>query len=132
MPQNVPLRGAVIDRHGEIGQMLAWLAPGAERSEWERSWEPIEAATVAGRFTGKTGVALTLDFVVDPMTDAERRELLLADLQRYFAEHWDAGKATVRPSPQGVTLDLVADELPRRFEEMQHAAGSRDDRDAQP
>lgn len=132
VPQNVPLRGAVLDRHGEIGQMLAWLAPGAERSEWEKSWEPIEAATVAGRFTGKTGVALTLDLAVDPATNDERRELLLADLQRYFGAHWDAGKATVRPSAQGVILDLVADELPRRFEEMQDAADSRDARDAQP
>ena len=132
VPANVPLRGAVIDRHGEIAQFLGWLAPGAERSEWEKSWEPIDAATVAGRFTGKTGVALTLDLAVDPATDAARRELLLADLQRYFAEHWEPGKATVRPSAQGVTLDLVADELPRRFEEMQGAADSRDDRDAPP
>lgn len=128
VPADVPLRGAVLDRHGEIAQLLAWLAPNAERSDWEQSWEPIEAATVAGRFTGGAGVALTLDLAVDAATNAERRELLLADLQRYFGAHWVAGKATVRPSTQGVTLELVADELPRRFEEMQDADGRRDAR----
>ena len=133
VPASVPLRGAVLDRHGEIAQLLAWLAPGAERADWERSWEPIEAATVAGRFTGGTGVALSIDLAVDPATSIDRREQLLADLQRYFGEHWEAGKATLRPSIEGVSLELAADELPRRFEEMQDAAAdSRDARDAQP
>ncbi len=119
VPADLPLRGAVIDSHGEIAQLLAWLAPEAERSKWETSWEPIEAATVAGRFTGGAGIALTLELAVDPATSGPQRELLLADLQRYFGEHWSAGKATVAPSSQGLTLDLVVDELPRRFEEMQ-------------
>jgi len=124
VPPDLPLRGAVIDRHGEIAQLLAWLAPEADRGEWKQSWDPIESATVAGRFTGGAGVALTLDLVVDPATSGPRRELLLAELQRYFGGHWNAGKATVEPSSQGVTLDLIVDELPRRFEEMQ-GGGSR-------
>ena len=52
VPADLPLRGAVVDRRGEIAQLLAWLAPEADRRDWEPSWEPIEAATVAGRFTG--------------------------------------------------------------------------------
>ena len=118
VPADLPLRGVVIDRHGEIAQLLSWLAPDADASEWKQSWEPIESATVAGRFIGGAGVALTLDLAVDPTADGRRRELLLADLQRYFGEHWSAGKATVRPTGQGVGVDLVADELPRRFEDM--------------
>ena len=119
VPADLPLRGAVIDRHGEIAQLLAWLAPGAEASEWKQSWEPIESAAVAGRFTGKAGIALTLDLTVDPATSASRRELLVADLKRHFGEHWTHGSATVRPNPQGMTIDLLVDELPQRFEEMQ-------------
>jgi hypothetical protein len=121
VPQDLPLRGVVVDRHGEIAQVLAWLAPDADRGDWEPSWEPIAAATLAGRFTGGAGVALTLDLAVDPATSGERRQLLVADLQRYFGEHWESGEATVRPSSQGATLELVADELPRRLEEMQDA-----------
>jgi hypothetical protein len=117
VPEDLPLRGAVVERRGEIPQLLAWLAPDADRSDWKQSWDPIEAATVAGQFTGGTDIALTLELAVDPATSGPRRELLLADLQRYFAEHWGAGKATVRPSSQGVTLDLLVDELPRAFEE---------------
>jgi hypothetical protein len=121
VPADLPLRGAVVDHRGEIAQLLAWLAPEADRSHWEPSWEPIEAATVAGRFTGGAGVALTLELAVDPAASGPRRELLLADLQRYFAAHPAAGKATVRSSVEGVTLDLLVDELPRRFEEMERA-----------
>jgi hypothetical protein len=121
IPADLPLRGTVVDRRGEIAQLLAWLAPDADRSDWEPSWEPIEAATVAGRFTGGAGIALTLELAVDPATSGPRRELLLADLQRYFGEHWAAGKATLRPSGQGVTLDLLVDDLPRRFGEMERA-----------
>ncbi|HET9767016.1 MAG TPA: hypothetical protein VFS60_09215 [Thermoanaerobaculia bacterium] len=124
VPANLPLRGAVIDSHGEIAQLLGWLAPEADSDAWKQSWEPIKSATVAGRFTGGAGIALTLELAVDPATSGPRRELLLADLQRYFGEHWSAGKATAAPSSQGVTLDLVVDELPRRFEEMQ-GAGTR-------
>jgi hypothetical protein len=103
VPQDLPLRGAVLDRHGEIAQLLAWLAPGADRGDWKQSWEPIETATVGGRFTGAAGIALTIELAVDPATSVARRELLLADLQRYFAEHSDAAKAIVLPSSQGVT-----------------------------
>lgn len=118
VPADLPLRGAVIDRHGEIAQLLAWLAPEADHDQWKQSWDPIESATVAGRFTSGAGIALTLELAVDPATDGQRREVLLADLQRYFSEQWQTGKATVRPSGPGATVDLVADELPRRFEEM--------------
>jgi hypothetical protein len=121
VPEGLPLRGAVTNRHGEIAQLLGWLAPDADRRGWEQSWEPIETATVAGRFTGGAGIALTIELAVDPATSGPRRELLLADLQRDFGEHWGAGKATVRPSGQGVTLDLLVDELPRRLAEMQGA-----------
>ena len=103
-------------------QLLAWLAPDADRSRWEPSWEPLEAATLAGRFTGGTTITLTIELVVDPATGGERRALLLANLQRYFDEHWSAGGATVRPSSQGATLDLVLDELPQRIEKL-HGAG---------
>jgi hypothetical protein len=119
VPADLPLRGAILDRHGEIAQLLAWLAPGADSTAWKESWDPIESATVAGRFAGGSSIALTLDLAVDPATTAQRRELLRADLQRYFGEHWEAGKATVRPGSQGMTLDLVIDELPRRSEETQ-------------
>jgi hypothetical protein len=128
VPPDLPLRGAVLDRQGEVAQLLAWLAPGADRAGWERSWDPIEAATVAGRFTGGGSILVTLDLAVDPATEGPRRELLLADLQRYFGEHWDAGRATVRPSEQGVTLELLVDELPHRLEELhvrRSSAGSR-------
>jgi hypothetical protein len=136
VPAGLPLRGAILDRHGEIAQLLAWLAPDADFSAWKQSWDPIESATVAGRFTGGSGIALTLDLAVEPATTVQRRELLLADLQRYFGEHWEAGKATVRPGSQGMTLDLVIDELPRRFEERQGsdftAAGTEPGRPARP
>lgn len=125
VPANLPLRGAVIDHHGEIAQLLDWLAPSADGDDWKQSWEPIEAATVAGRFADGARIALTLDLAVDPAIDAARRDLLLADLQRYLGEHWDEGKATVRPTGQGVTLDLVIDELPRRLEEMEDAGNAR-------
>jgi len=122
VPEDLPLRGAVLDRHGEVAQLLAWLGPGADPGAWRQSWDPIEAATVAGRFTGGTGIALTLELAVDPATSGPRRELLLTELEKYFGEQWGAGKATVRPSSQGVTLDLRVDDLPRRFEETQDAA----------
>jgi len=118
LPRDLPLRGAVVERRGEIAQLLAWLAPDADRADWQRAWEPIEAATVAGRFTDAAGLALTLDLAVDPATNAPRREQLLADVQRYFVEHPDAGKATVKASSDGVTLDLLVDDLPRRLEAL--------------
>jgi hypothetical protein len=121
VPADLPLRGAVLDRHGEVAQLLGWLAPRADRSDRKEAWDPIEVATVAGRFTSGGGIALTAELVVDPTTSRARRELLLADLQRYFGENWDAGKATVRLSSQGVTLDLLVDELPQRFDERQSA-----------
>ena len=119
VPADFPLRGVVIDHHGEVAQLLAWLAPDADASEWKQSWDPIESATVAGHFTSGAGITLTLDLAVDPATDGAGRELLLADLRRYFAEYWQAGKATVRPSGPGVAVDLIADQLPQRFEGMQ-------------
>lgn len=119
VPEHLPVRGAVLDRHGEVAQLLAWLVPDADASAWRQSWDPIDAATVAGRFTGGDGIVLTLELAVEPATGGPQRQLLLADLQRYFGEHWDAGKATVRPSDQGVTVELLIDELSRRFEEMQ-------------
>jgi hypothetical protein len=114
----------VLDRHGEIAQLLGWLGHDGDGSDWERSWDPVEAATVAGRFTDGAGLALTLELAVDPTTDGPRRELLLADLERFFAEGWSAGKATVRPSSQGVTLDLLVDELPRHLEHRQDTAAA--------
>jgi hypothetical protein len=74
---------------------------------------------MAGRFTGPAGVALTLELAVNPAIDGPRREQLLADLQRYFGEQWEPGKVTVRPNGQGMSVDLVVDELPRHFETMQ-------------
>lgn len=118
VPADLPLRGAVVEQHGEIAQLLSWLAPRADPGEWKQSWEPIESATVAGRFTNAAGIALTLELAVNPATDGPRREQLLADLQRYFGEQWEAGKVTVRPSGQGMSVDLVVDELPRHFETM--------------
>jgi len=124
------LRGAVLDRHGEIAQLLAWLAPealatDADRDRWEQSLDPVETATVAGRFTGGAGIALTIELAVDPATSGPQRELLLADLQRHFGEDWRGGKATARPGSQGVTLELLVDELPRHLEEMQGAGRPR-------
>ncbi len=125
VPADLPLRGAVVDGRGEIAQLLAWLAPDADRRDWKQSWEPIEAATIGGRFTGGTGIALTLELAVDPATSALRREALLADLERYFGESWGPGKATVRRSGEGVAIDLLADELPRRLEELRGAGRRR-------
>lgn len=119
VPADLPLRGAVVERNGEIAQLLSWLAPRADPGEWKQAWEPIESATVAGRFTAAAGIALTLELAVNPATDASRRERLLADLRRYFGEQWETGKVSVRPTAQGVSLDLVADDLPRRFDRMQ-------------
>jgi hypothetical protein len=121
VPADLPLRGAVLNRHGEVAQLLGWLAPRADRRDWEASWEPIEVATVAGRFTSGGGIALTAELAVDPTTTRARRELLVADLQRYFGESWNAGKATARLSSEGVTLDLLLDELPQGFDERQGA-----------
>jgi hypothetical protein len=117
-PANLPLRGAVVEQHGEIAQLLSWLAPRADPSEWKQAWDPIESATLAGRFTSAAGIALTLELVVNPATDGPRRERLLADLQRYFDEQWETGKVSVHPRAQGMTVDLLVDELPRRFETM--------------
>jgi hypothetical protein len=63
-----------------------------------------------------------LELAVDPETSDARRKVLLADLEKYFDEQWGAGKTKVRPSTGGVSLELVADELPQRFEQMQARA----------
>jgi hypothetical protein len=118
VPEDLPLRGAVLGA-GEVAQLLGWLAPGADRDDWRDAWEPIAAATVAGRFSDGGGIALTLELAVDPEAGDPRRELLLADLQRYFDEHWGAGKAAAQVSGQGVTLELLADELPRHLEQLE-------------
>ena len=118
VPQDLPLRGAVIDRHGEIAQLLALARAGRRPRRVEAVLELIERGD-GWSPASPAGWGSTVELAVDPATSSARRELLLADLQRYFAEHVDAAQATVRPSSRGVTLEVRIDELPRRFEEMQ-------------
>jgi hypothetical protein len=109
----------VLEHHGEVGELLAWLAPGEQRSAWQPDWEPVRAAAVSGRFIGTGGIALTLDLAIDPATPAARRQLLADDVRRYLGERWKDETVTVQPSAEGVTAEVLIADLPRRLEEKQ-------------
>lgn len=114
VPGDLPLRGAFVGRDGGVARVLGTLAPDAPAG----AWDAVEAATVAGRFTGGA-IALTLDLALDTAASDAVRSALVAELAGRLAEQWGEGAATVSAAGDAVLVELLVDDLPRRVEELQ-------------